>query len=286
MSKLELSFEFFPPKTAETEEKTWEAIERLALLNPLFVSVTYGAGGGIASRNQTHQIAKDIITKNKLKTAAHLTCVGSTRDEINELAKRHWDGGIRHIVALRGDPPKGTPKYIPHKDGYAYATDLMRGLRIIGDFEISVAAFPEKHPESASFEQDIEILKAKEDIGAARAITQYFFDDEFYLRLRDRAYKANIRMPIVPGIIPINHFAHIKKFSAMCGTSIPATVAETFEKLDEEGRQHERDMAAIELATAQCKGLLKEGINKFHFYTMNRPDLITAICCNIGLTIK
>lgn len=278
---LQLSFEFYPPKTAETEEKMWTAIHELAVLKPLFVSVTYGAGG--TTRDYTNRIAKDILAKTDMKAAAHLTCVGATRAEVDDVARKHWDAGIRHIVALRGDPPKGTLKYVPHPEGYAHATDLMRGLQDIGDFELSVAAFPEKHPESASFEQDIEILKRKEAIGAKQAITQYFFDDSYFLRLRDRALKAGIAIPVIPGIIPINHFAHIKRFSNMCGTSIPARVEEKFAPLDENPAA--RDAAAIEFATAQCADLIKEGIDKFHFYTMNRADMIRAIFTNIGIKL-
>jgi len=277
---LELSFEFFPPKAPEAEEKMWLAIEQVAAFKPVFVSVTYGAGG--TTRNYTHNIARDILKRAPaLKVAAHLTCVGATRQEVDQIALTHWQAGIRHIVALRGDPPKGTLKYIPFEGGYAYATDLMRGLRNIGDFEISVAAFPEKHPESLSFEQDIEILKTKAEMGATRGITQYFFDNAFYLRLRDRALKANILMPVVAGIIPISNFASIKRFSAMCGTSIPAWVAEKFEGLDD--NPHARDKAAIEFATGQCEKLMAEGVSKFHFYTMNRADLISGIFANLGV---
>lgn len=275
---LELSFEFFPPKTPEMEGKMWDAIKKLEFLKPVFVSITYGAGG--STRDYTHQIAKQVLARTSLKAAAHLTCVGATREEINNIAKEHWKAGIRHIVALRGDPPKGTTHYIPRKDGYAYATDLVRGLRTINDFEISVAAFPEKHPESISFEKDMEILKIKADTGANRAITQYFFDNSHYLRLRDRAIKAKIMMPIVPGIIPINNFANIKRFSAMCGTSIPSQLEEKFATLDE--MPDIRDREAIEFASGQCAALIKEGVNKFHFYTMNRSDLIAGIFNNIA----
>lgn len=279
MSKsLELSFEFFPPKTEELEEKMWVAIEQLAAFKPSFVSVTYGAGG--TTRDNTHKIAKDILKRTKLQPAAHLTCARASKAEVDEVARMHWDAGIRHIVALRGDPPRDTAGYVPPEDSYQYATDLMRGLHDIGDFEISVAAFPEKHPESSSFEQDIEILRLKDDMGASRAITQYFFDDEFFLRLRDRTHKAKIRMPVIPGIIPINHFANIKRFSEMCGTSIPASVEKKFAPLDNDPKA--RNEAAIELATRQCEILIAEGINQFHFYTMNRADLITGIFANLG----
>lgn len=275
---IELSFEFFPATTTEAEEKFWIAIDRLLLLKPDFVSITYGAGG--STRDYTYQIAKELrVRKPDLNIAAHLTCVRSTRAEINEMAEKYLSAGINHIVALRGDPPKGTTKYIPNPEGYAYATDMIRGLKEIGDFEFTVAAFPEKHPESASFEQDIAVLQAKDELGAVRALTQFFFDDETYLRLRDRCHKAKIVMPIIPGIIPINNYANIAKFSAMCGTSIPQNIVKIFENLDENPAA--RDEAAIELATKQCQHLIAEGINKIHFYTMNRADLITKVCENL-----
>lgn len=276
---LELSFEFFPPKTEDMEAKMWTAIEELALLNPVFMSVTYGAGGGV--RDNTNRIAQEIIRRTHIAPAAHLTCIRTTRTEVDRIAREHWNSGVRHIVALRGDPPKNDSERVPETQRYAYATDLIRGLHLIGDFEISVAAFPEKHPESTSFEQDIEILRMKADLGASRAITQYFFDNQYFLRLRDRATKAGITMPIIPGIIPINHFANIKKFSAMCKTSIPEAMEAKFAPLD--NTPEARDVAAIELATSQCRALMKEGITRFHFYTMNRSDLITAVCNNLGV---
>lgn len=257
----------------------WSAIDRLALLNPNFISVTYGAGG--TTRDNTNRIAKEVQKRTHINTAAHLTCIRTTRSEVDKIAHEHWKSGVRHIVALRGDPPRDPAELIPVENRYSYATDLIHGLYEIGDFEISVAAFPEKHPESVSFEQDIEILKLKADIGADRAITQFFFDNDYYLRLRDRVRKAHIHMPLVPGIIPINHFANIKKFSAMCGTSIPMELNDIFESLDD--NPGERDKAAIEFATGQCQALIREGVDTFHFYTMNRSDLIVAICNNLGI---
>ena len=275
---IELSFEFFPATTPEAEEKLWQAIDGLLVLNPDFISVTYGAGG--STRDYTHQIAKKLrIKRPNLNIAAHLTCVKSTRAEINQMARQHLNSGINHIVALRGDPPKGTTKYIPNPEGYAYTTDMIRGLKEIGDFEFTVAAFPEKHPESSSFEQDIAVLQAKDELGASRALTQFFFDDDTYLRLRDRSHKAKIIMPIVPGIMPINNYANIAKFSAMCGTSIPDNIVKIFEPLDADPKA--RDNAAIELATKQCQHLIAEGVNKIHFYTMNRSDLIAKIYENL-----
>jgi methylenetetrahydrofolate reductase (NADPH) len=270
---MQYSFEFFPPKTPEAEEKLWSAVTELAALKPAFVSVTYGAGG--TTRERTHQTVSRIKNETALKPAAHLTCVGASRAEIDEVVQGYWDAGIRHIVALRGDPPQGTTKYAPHPQGYAYASDLIRGIRTIGDFEISVAAFPEKHPESASFEEDIDNLKRKIDAGASRAITQYFFDTDLYLRLLDRVRKAGITIPLVPGLIPIGHFGQLKKFSAMCGASIPAWLAEIFGPLDADPAA--RDKAAIQLVSEQCKTLRAQGVDAFHFYTLNRADLTKAV---------
>lgn len=281
-SPLLVSFEFFPPKTSEAEEKLWACVLALAPLMPIFVSVTYGAGG--STRERTHQTVKRIKDETSLLPAAHLTCVGASRAEIDEVARGYWDAGIRHIVALRGDPPQGTGKYAPHPEGYRYAADLIKGVRAIGNFEISVATFPEKHPESKSFEEDMEVLKGKQAAGAVRAITQYFFDTDHYLRLRDRAVKAGITIPLVPGLVPIGNFAQIKRFSAMCGASIPPWLSEQFEGLDESPAK--RDAAAIALATRQCDILCKEGVKQVHFYTLNRADLTTAICGNLGIKPK
>lgn len=251
----------------------WTAISQIQEMNPAFVSVTYGAGG--TTRDYTHAIAKRIAAENRLKAAAHLTCVGADTHTVNTIASEHWNAGVRHIVALRGDPPKGTVNYVPYARGYAYATDLVRGLKNIADFEISVAAFPEKHPESRSIEHDIEILKVKDGLGATRAITQFFFEDAFYLRLRDLAFKAKITMPLVPGIIVVNNFLAIKKFSASCGTSIPLWMEEKFSGLQEHEPAH--DEVAIEIATRQCQHLKAEGVDFFHFYSMNRGDLIKSV---------
>ena len=278
-----VSFEFFPPKSAEAEEKLWACVLELAPLAPAFVSVTYGAGG--TTRARTHETVKRIREETRLEPAAHLTCVGASREEIDAVARGYWEAGIRHIVALRGDPPlvNGAPggAYTPHPQGYRYTVDLMRGLKSIGDFEISVAAFPEKHPESASFEEDIAILKGKAEAGATRAISQYFFDTDLYLRLRERAERAGIRIPIIPGLVPIGNFAQLTRFSALCGATIPAWVAERFEGLDSDPAA--RDKAAIELATKQAVKLLAAGVEQLHFYTLNRADLTSAICWNLGI---
>ncbi len=279
-AKPKVSFEFFPPKTPEAEEKLWSVVLQLAPLKPAFVSVTYGAGG--TTRERTHHTVKRIHDETSLKPAAHLTCVGASRDQIDQVLRDYWQAGIRHIVALRGDPPQGSGKYVPHPEGYTYACDLIVGARAVGDFEISVAAFPEKHPESASFEEDIAVLQGKVKAGATRAITQYFFDTDLYLRLRDRITKAGIAIPVVPGLIPIGHFGQLKKFSAMCGASIPAWLAERFEGLDD--NHAERDRRAIELVNDQVETLRAEGVDIFHFYTLNRDDLTLAVCRDMGIT--
>jgi methylenetetrahydrofolate reductase (NADPH) len=277
-----VSFEFFPPKSEEAEEKLWDCVLSLASLDPAFVSVTYGAGG--TTRERTHHTVKRIRDETKLRPAAHLTCVGASRTEIDSVVRGYRDAGIGHIVALRGDPPKGTGAYVPHPEGYRYAADLMKGVKAIHDFEISVAAFPEKHPESKSFDEDMEVLKGKQEAGAARAITQYFFDADHYLRLRDRVRKAGITIPLVPGLVPIGNFAQIMRFSAMCGATVPAWLQEQFVGLDEQPAA--RDKAAIALATRIAQTLLAEGVEQLHFYTLNRADLTAAICGNLGIKPK
>lgn len=269
-----ISFEFFPPKTPEMEAKLWESIKQLAPLQPSFVSVTYGAGG--STRERTHNTVKRIVQETKLKPAAHLTCVNASRDEVDQVARDYWEAGVRHIVALRGDPPQGMDKYTPHPEGYRYASELVAGLRRIADFEISVAAFPEKHPESASFEADISYLKHKINAGATRAITQYFFDTDHYFRFLERTQKAGISIPIVPGILPISNFAQVQKFSAMCGATVPEWLAKRFSGLDQ--NPAERNKMAVEVAASQCQKLLQAGVTHLHFYTLNRADLTTAIC--------
>lgn len=278
--KPHVSFEFFPPKTAEAEEKLWSVILELEPLKPDFVSVTYGAGG--TTRDRTHSIVKRIVQETSLKPAAHLTCVAASRAEVNAVAKEHWDAGVKHILALRGDPPKDTGAYKPHPEGYLYSSDLVKGLKNIGDFEISVAAFPESHPESKGYEQDMKALKEKVQNGATRAITQYFFDTEHFLRLRDKIKAAGINVQLVPGIIPIGNFAQLVRFSAMCGATVPQWLHERFAGLDE--NHDARDKEAIALATEQCVALQKEGVDRFHFYTLNRSDLTTQVCRNLGIT--
>ncbi|GGF17137.1 methylenetetrahydrofolate reductase [Aliidongia dinghuensis] len=274
-----VSFEFFPPKTAEMEQKLWQVIERLAPLGPRFVSVTYGAGG--STRERTHATVRRIRHETALEPAAHLTCVGASRDEIDEVVRDYWAAGIRHLVALRGDPPAGASRYEPHPGGYAYAADLVEGIRRIADFEISVAAYPETHPEATSAEADLDNLKRKIDAGATRAITQYFFEADTFLRFRDRARKAGITVPIVPGIMPVTNFGQIVKFSAACGATVPASLARAFEGLDDDPET--RRMVAATVAVDLVRKLEAEGVADFHFYTVNRAELTVAICHMLGV---
>ncbi len=278
-SKLKVSFEFFPPKNEKMEKDLWVAVKRLEPLQPRFVSVTYGAGG--STRERTHGTVVRIQRETGLQAAAHLTCVGATREEVDEVARHYWASGIRHIVALRGDPPPNSDSYQPHPGGYTYAADLVAGLKDIGDFEISVAAYPETHPEALGPEADLDNLKRKVDAGATRAITQYFFDAEIYLRFIDRVRAHGIDMEIVPGILPVTRFAQVVNFSAMSGASVPAWMADLFEGLDEDpGTRH---LVAATVAAEQCRILQAEGIDGFHFYTLNRADLAYAISHILGL---
>ena len=275
-----VSFEFFPPKTPEMEERLWEVIKRLESLAPRFVSVTYGAGG--STRERTHATVRRIRQETGLEPAAHLTCVAATRDEIDRVAKDYWQAGIRHIVALRGDPPGGLgTAYAPHPGGYPFAADLVAGLKRVADFEISVAAYPETHPAARSPDHDLDNLKAKLDAGANRAITQFFFDVDLYLRFRDRAHAAGIRVPIVPGILPVTNFAQLKRMAAGCGASIPRWMASHFDGLDDD--PDTRRLVAASLAAEQCRRLHANGVHEFHFYTLNRADLIVAICHLLGV---
>jgi methylenetetrahydrofolate reductase (NADPH) len=276
---LAVSFEFFPPKTAAMEEALWASVRRLAPLGPRFVSVTYGAGG--STRERTHATVVRILNETALTPAAHLTCVGSTRDEVDDVARRYWDAGVRHIVALRGDAPEGQGGYAPHPGGYAYAADLVGGLKRIGDFEISVAAYPETHPEAKSADADIDNLKRKVDAGATRAITQYFFDPAVYFRFLERVRKAGIRVPVVPGIMPVMNFAQTAKFSKACGASVPLWLARLFEGLEEDADT--RKLVAATVVAEQVRALHAGGVREFHFYTLNRADLAFAICHILGV---
>ena len=277
-----VSFEFFPPKTEEMEARLWEVIKRLEPLGPRFVSVTYGAGG--STRERTHATVRRIRQETVLEPAAHLTCVGASHGEIDAVAQAYWAAGIRHIVALRGDPPAGVQEYEPHPGGYPYAAELVAGLRRVADFEISVAAYPETHPEAQSGHHDLDNLKRKLDAGAIRAITQYFFDVDLYLRFRDRAAAAGITVSIVPGILPVTNFAQVKKFSAACGATIPDWMAAHFEGLDDD--PDTRRLVAASIAAEQCRRLHANGVHEFHFYTLNRADLIVAICHLLGVRAK
>ena len=278
--RLRVSFEFFPPKTEEMERTLWESIARLAPVRPSFVSVTYGAGG--STRERTHATVKRILAETALVPAAHLTCVAATRREVDEVVRAYRAAGVRHIVALRGDPPEGIgAKYEPHPGGYAYACDLVAGIRRAGDFEISVAAFPEKHPESRSFEDDLDALKRKIDAGASRAITQFFFDNDLYHRFVERVRASGINIPIVPGILPVQNFKQAKNFAERAGASVPDWLAERFEGLDEDVAT--RKLVAAAVASEQVLGLAAQGVKEFHFYTMNRAELVFAICHQLGL---
>jgi len=275
-----VSFEFFPPKTPEMEDTLWDTICALAPLAPKFVSVTYGAGG--STRARTHTTVSRIVAEAGLVAAAHLTCVGASRVEIDEVARSYWDAGVRHIVALRGDPPDGQESYTPHPDGYAYATDLVAGLRAVEDFEVSVAAYPETHPEAESAVFDLENLKRKIDAGARQAITQFFFDNRHFLEFQDRVAAAGIDVPVVPGIMPVGNFRSMCRFAAMCGASVPSFLAEKFEGLDD--NPYDRRQVAIDVASQQCRDLMEHGVSEFHFYTLNRAALTQAVCENIGIT--
>ena len=274
-----ISFEFFPPNSEKMEATLWQSIERLADLKPRFVSVTYGADG--STRERTHAAVERIVADTDLTPAPHLTCVGASRGEIDDIARQYWDMGVRHLVALRGDAPQGSDGYTPTPGGYAYATDLVAGLARIADFDISVAAYPEVHPEAPSAEFDLENLKRKLDAGASRAITQFFFDVDCFLSFRDRCAAAGIESSIVPGILPITRFPQLERFAAMCGASVPDWLRERFAGLDDD--EDTRKMIAASVAIEQVHLLEKVGINEFHFYTLNRSELTFAICHALGV---
>ncbi len=273
-----VSFEFFPPKSEAMEERLWQSILRLAPLKPQFVSVTYGAGG--STRERTHDTVKRILRETQLTPAAHLTCIGASRSQVEEVALAYWEAGVRHIVALRGDIP-AQAGYEPPSDGYPYAADLVAGLKKIADFDISVAAYPEKHPEAASLFLDIEYLRRKVDAGANRAITQLFFNPESYLRFRDLCDSAGVKVPIIPGILPIGNFWQVQKFAASCGATLPGWIAKLFEGLEQDEKTHEMIAAAV--AAEICQRLRREGVEEFHFYTLNRADLTYSLCRLLGV---
>lgn len=274
-----ISFEFFPPATADMQQKLWQALKRLAPLAPRFVSVTYGAGG--STRERTHDTVVNIQRRLGIRPAAHLTCVNASKTEVNAIAERYWKAGVRHIVALRGDPAAGEGRFIPHPEGYRCAAELVSGLKQLADFEISVAAHPETHPDARSPAADLDNLKYKQDAGAARAITQFFFDVEVYLRFRDNAVRHGISMPLVPGILPVTNFQQVKKFAGLCGATVPVSLARHFEGLDDDPET--RRLVAAHVAGEQCRRLQAEGVSEFHFYTLNRPELTRAICHLLGI---
>jgi methylenetetrahydrofolate reductase (NADPH) len=279
-SRFQISYEFFPPKTPEMETQLWETVKRLEALNPHFVSVTYGAGG--STRERTHKIVTRIVRETTMKPAAHLTCVSASKEETNEILRNYWKAGVRHIVALRGDPPGGVGSpFMPNPLGYPSSTHLVRGIKSIADFEVSVSTYPEGHPESRSIDQDIEALKAKIDAGATRAITQFFFDNDVYLRFLDKARARGITIPIVPGIMPIRNFRQVASFATKAGASVPRWVAERFEGLDEDAET--RALVAATTAVEQVMGLARAGVEEFHFYTNNRADMVFAICHLLGV---
>ena len=279
---VSVSFEFFPPKTEKMQETLWECVKRLEPLAPSFVSVTYGAGG--TTRERTHDTGVRIARESSLKPAAHLTCVGHSQGEVDDIARRYWDEGIRHIVALRGDMAEGSGPYQPTPGGYAYAVDLVKGLKRIADFEISVAAYPEMHPDAPDADFDLDNLKRKIDAGATRAISQYFFDVDVYRRFIDRVHAAGITVPVLPGILPVTNFAQVQKFSAACGASVPAWMAQLFEGLDNDPET--RRLVAATVAAEQCRALAADGVTDFHFYTLNRADLAYAISHILGVRPK
>lgn len=279
---VNVSFEFFPPKSDEAEANLWSAIRRLEPLNPAFVSVTYGAGG--STRERTHRTVQRIISETTLRPAAHLTCVEASRDEVDEVIEGYKAIGVDHIVALRGDPPGGDGiggAYAPRADGYANATELSAAISRVGGFDITVGAYPEKHPESPSIDHDIDVLKVKVDAGATRAVTQFFFDIEAFLRFRDRVRAAGVTIPLIPGIMPVSNFKGLSRMSAACGASIPDWLAAHFDGLDDDPET--RKLLAASIAAETCARLQEEGFSDFHFYTLNRAELVYAICRVLGV---
>ncbi len=279
-SPLGISFEFFPPKNEAMAESLWASVQRLAPLGPRFVSVTYGAGG--STRERTHQTVKRILDETGLKPAAHLTCVAATKAETDEIVRTYWDTGVRHIVALRGDPVTGlgTP-FEAHPEGYQSSVDLVAGIKAIGDFEVAVSAYPEKHPDSPSLEVELDLLKRKVDAGATRAITQFFFDNDHYFRYLDKVRAKGIDIEIVPGILPVQNFKSAASFARRTGADVPDWLAARFEGLDDDAET--RRLVAAAVAVEQVFDLLDRGVGEFHFYTMNKADLVFAICHMLGL---
>jgi methylenetetrahydrofolate reductase (NADPH) len=277
---LSVSFEFFPPKNARMEEALWSSIKRLEPLQPQFVSVTYGAGG--STRERTHDTVARLVNETELNPAAHLTCVSATRQEVDQVIDDYEKIGVKHIVALRGDPAEGVGAlYTPHPQGYQSSVDLVASICARGNMEVSVSAYPEKHPESPDWDADIDMLKRKADAGATRAITQFFFDNDLFEAYLERVAKAGITIPVVPGLAPVHSFKGLSKFAKNCGATIPPAIAERFAGLDDDPKTHE--LVAAATAAEQVHDLMDRGINHFHFYTMNKADLVFAICHLIGI---
>ena len=276
---LKVSFEIFPPKSEEMETTQWESIRRLAPLNPEFVSVTYGAGG--STRERTHRTVKRILDETHLKPAAHLTCVDASREEVDEVIRGYWDAGVRHIVSLRGDPPTGFGDYTPRADGYQNATELTAAIKKIGDFEVSVGVYPEKHPQSPSLAFDLDVLRQKVDAGATRGISQFFFEPHTFLRYRDAVADAGIRIDLTPGIMPVTNFKGLRRMATACEAAVPGWMERLFEGLDDDAET--RKLLASAVAVEMCLGLEREGVENFHFYTLNRADLVFAIGRILGL---
>ncbi|MDA1256620.1 MAG: methylenetetrahydrofolate reductase [NAD(P)H] [Chloroflexi bacterium] len=275
----EISFEFFPPRTPHAARTLWRSFRRLEPYNPRFVSVTYGAGG--TTRERTHQIVRRMVAESDVPPAAHLTCVGSSRGEVDDVARSYWDAGVRHIVALRGDPPAGADGYQPHPDGYHYASDLVDGLKHVADFDITVAAYPETHPESLDPAEDLDNLKRKIDAGASRAITQFFFEPDVYLRFMDSVRAAGITVPIVPGVLPVTDIVSASRFAARCGATIPDWLIARYGRAGT-GAQS-RSTVGVSVATEFVHRLMLEGVDEFHFYTLNRAAIVARTCENLGL---
>ncbi len=280
MTVPSVSFEFFPPKTEEAEANLWRTLRKLETIGPNFVSVTYGAGG--TTRDRTLRTVRRIVQETNLAPVAHLTCVGASKDEVNAVLREFWDAGVRQILALRGDPPQGVgARFTPHPDGYRNAADLVRGVREVAKFQVSVTAYPEKHPESVSIEEDLAFLADKADHGATQAITQFFFYNAAFLRLRDRIAARGIKIQLIPGILPITNFAKAQEFAGKCGAHIPPEMTRRFAGLDREPET--RNLVAAMVAAEQVAALQREGVEDFHFYTLNRADLTYAICRMMGL---
>ncbi|HVU21736.1 MAG TPA: methylenetetrahydrofolate reductase [NAD(P)H] [Rhizomicrobium sp.] len=279
---IKVSFEFSPPKNPEAEEQLWRAIRRLEPLSPAFVSVTYGAGG--STRERTHATVKRIVDETSLAPAAHLTCVASPRQEIDEIVKAYWDAGVKHIVALRGDMPDMSGSYAPHAQGYASTPELIEGIRKIGDFDISVSCYPERHPDSPSRDHDLALLRRKIDAGASRAIAQFCFDNEAIARMRDRAAAQGISVPIIPGMMPTTNFKGVQRMAERCGARVPAWMVRVYDGLDSDVESR-RTIAAAVMAE-QVAELHRLGFDQFHFYTLNQSDLTYAACRLLGMRAK